>query len=295
MGTLCEDLFTNFSSLKKKVLYLCLSLVIITVSTILNGTVLYIIKKKRRLHQPSFYLIAALSFSDLCVGLFGGTCFMLANVVEKSSKCYLESAAFFITTFFTANTTLLLCVITYDRYSCIANVKSLGMHTNKRKVKIQIIVCFVISSLTAMTHILDRCYITIALKLLTLLIVTCFIFIGIYCWRLRKALSNYYKKKQHFKNLAGGLLKGINRSVLLLVLSFAVFLFPMVCVMAILIVFHATSKHPPSIPTYFVWCCTIGFLNSVFDPVIYAFRCDVIGKEIRKLLRKAKTRVLNVL
>lgn len=40
----------------------------------------------------------------------------------------------------------------------------------------------------------------------------------------------------------------------------------------------------------FAWGSLVSYLNGALNPIIYAYRCDAIGREIRKLVAKCMCR-----
>eukprot|EP00112_Aurelia_sp_Birch-Aquarium-sp1_P025133 Seg821.16 transcript_id=Seg821.16/GoldUCD/mRNA.D3Y31 product="Dopamine D2 receptor" protein_id=Seg821.16/GoldUCD/D3Y31 len=371
MGHPCKEYFAHLSSNIELVLYCIVNSIILLTAITENLVVLYTIVRKPRLHTPAYCLNAALALSDLLIVLLGGCSYVPIIAIGRIKECdirHIKPAIIVIHGTFTITTSLLLCLITRDRYHCIQSSKTTTPHTSMKKNILLALACFLISlALSSLVLLEFKVSWFSARELYSSLFSMAFVVIAIYYQKLRKLVKDHEKSirssncaiqmnskdtgpqqgghgynhqdtgpQQHHRDTgqetshqntgrqedrqdsgqeanhreAGPQLRdqstgqegnhrdtekqkrnsprrrsSINSSIIMLVGSFAVAYFPF----AIVFTMHTINervfqKLDPRVSHAFVWANTFGYLNAVIDPMIYAFRCDPIGKELRKFI-----------
>ena len=291
----CHEHYGTLNTTVEKVIYALINVVVIFVASFLNITVISIIKTRAVLHQPSFILIAALACSDLSMVMVSGTIYAAVILSGGTSNCGLEIATCCLTSTIAANSILLLCCITHDRYQCIKNSRTSRPYTTKKKAFIKIVSCISTSMIFSLVFYIETIHKLPfrAVEILSALMFSCFVYIIIYYIKLVKIV-----KANKVIILPGGpqnptadsrrqipsYLFNLNRSIFMLILSYAVAYFPVTIIFMIQIVLHRMNIPPNHTATAFIWCTTFGYLNALLDPLIYAYRSDAIGRELRKVI-----------
>lgn len=283
MRNSCDELFGSIEETWQMVLYVIIFAVLITLSTIFNSAVLVLIIKKPVLHRPSFVLIAALACSDLMMALGPGTIYLVITLLGKSKNCTVEIVTCCITSAIASTTVLLLCCITHDRYVCIRDCRKQTPHTTRRKVYAKIAVCCLVSSLvSSLFYIETIVHLPLrAVEILSCLMFGSFVHIIVHYMKLSRNLSLQqgragYKMNSHRTN--------VNYSIVMLVSTFLVAYSPITIIFLVHIFTYRMHLETNKKAVFaFLWCSLLGYFNSVIDPVIYAYRSDAIGREIRRV------------
>ena len=219
-------------------------------------------------------------------------------IFGPSKSCILETLCCWMTGTFTGTTMLLLCLITRERYLCIK--RNRRAYTGRANCKVHAALCLAASSIVSMTFIIETKYHLPfeAIEILSLLVFICFITIIVYYVRLRRVVELHQTEMKRQIAILRVTTKNpiqtknelslLNRSIFFLAASYALAAYIPVTVLFLLqIVQHRVFKRTTShLAPLFVWLSICGYLNCIIDPLIYAFRCDPIGKEIRKTFAK---------
>ena len=309
MGYPCKEYYYPITSHVEMVFYCVLTSLVIFPAIIENIVVIYTIISKPRLHTPAYCLNAALAISDLLIAFIGGIFYVLIIALGGSEDCLLKTCFVFVHGTFSITTSLLLVLITRDRYLCFRNSTSRTQHATAKKNIILALACFFISMALALAIFIELKYSAFsARELFSTLFFTAFVIIAIYYQKLRKLIKEHAQSQEDrlgrgqgrdhpdtsLRNRQSKKFASVNASIIMLVGSFAFAYFPF----AILFAVHTINqrifhKLDPKVSHAFVWANSFGYLNAVIDPLIYAFRCDPIGKELRKVVYKVKRNVFH--
>eukprot|EP00112_Aurelia_sp_Birch-Aquarium-sp1_P025132 Seg821.15 transcript_id=Seg821.15/GoldUCD/mRNA.D3Y31 product="Apelin receptor A" protein_id=Seg821.15/GoldUCD/D3Y31 len=309
MGYPCKEYYHPITSKIELIFYCIVTFLVIIPGVIENIVVIYTIISKPKLHTPAYCLNAALAISDLVIALVGGTCYALIIALGGSGNCLLKSSFVFVHATLTTTTSLLLAVITRDRYLSFKNSTSRTQHATVKKNIILALASFLASVTLALAIFIELEYsVFSARELYATAFVTAFVVIAIYYQKLRKLVKKHAKvqlaREETFltsfsqpdakqqRNRRSKKFASVNASIIMLVGSYAFAYFPF----AILFVVHTINerifnKLDTRVSHAFVWANSFGYLNAVIDPLIYAFRCDPIGKELRRIFYRVKRSV----
>eukprot|EP00112_Aurelia_sp_Birch-Aquarium-sp1_P025134 Seg821.17 transcript_id=Seg821.17/GoldUCD/mRNA.D3Y31 product="alpha-2 adrenergic receptor" protein_id=Seg821.17/GoldUCD/D3Y31 len=157
-----------------------------------NTIVLYTIISKSRLHRPAYCLNAALALSDLLIVLLGGCSYVPIIAFGRIEVCGLKPAIIVIHGTFTITTSLLLCLITRDRYLCIQSSRAATPHATKRKNILLALLCFLVSLVLSSAVLLEFWVSWFsARELYSGLFSMAFMVIAIYYQKLRKLVKEH--------------------------------------------------------------------------------------------------------
>ena len=310
MGYPCKEYYDPITSKIEMIFYCVLTSLVIIPGVIENVVVIYTIISKPRLHTPAYCLNAALAISDLLIALVGGTFYVLIIALGGSGNCLLKTGFVFVHATLSITTSLLLAVITRDRYIAFKNSTSMTQHATVKKNIVLALVCFLVSMTLALAVFIELEYsVFSARELYSAVFFTAFVVIAVYYQNLRKLVKEHAKvqlarettgisfnepdtKDQRCRCRQSKKFASVNASIIMLVGSYAFAYFPF----AILFVVHTINqrvfdKLDTGVSHAFVWANSFGYLNAVIDPLIYAFRCDPIGKELRRVFYRVKGRL----
>ena len=291
----CIELYGALNSTTETVFYTIINVTIIIVASVLNITIIVMIKTRPVLHKPSFILLGALACSDLAMVCVPGVLYLTITLKGVSVNGTIEMVTCVVTSSITVNNVLLLCCITYDRYQCIKHSMDSRPYTSMRKVCIKIGVCIVTSLSFSLTFYIES-VLTLPFRTVEVLFVImsgCFAYITVYYIRLSRVV-----RANRVHGLEGGPTdangnslrrvpshySSLNKSIFLLIASFILAYSPASSTSIARNILYRLSI-PPSkvIMNAIVWCTTFSFSNSLMDPLIYAYRSDLMGRELRRV------------
>ena len=85
--------------------------------------------------------------------------------------------------------------------------------------------------------------------------------------------------------------KSVNKSLISVIILFFVSWTPSIILMATFTAHHVLNEPiPDGYRIAFVWGSTVGYLNGALNPIIYSYRYDAIGREIRRMVEKVTRR-----
>ena len=269
---------------------------IIIVAAVLNFFIVYLIKTRSVLHQPSFILLAALSCSDLAMVCVSGTLYLAIALRGVSTDGNIEMVTCYITTTIATNILLILCCITHDRYQCIKHSMDSEPYTTTRKVAVKIVLCIVTSFICSSVFIIEYHYKLPVRAVESFSIVTSggMSYINVYYVKLSRLVKANTVTRLRLgtstsaRNLARRVSSpssNVNKSILLLVAAFVISILPFGVTTAVRNILHRLDITPNKgfmIAT--LWFSTLSFSNSMINPLIYAYRCDSFGRELRKVI-----------
>lgn len=110
--------------------YWVLSFLIVLVTNVGNGVVIYLIITRHSLHLTNNYFILSLAIADICTGIF---VIPASYICDQLGTCNLGLAYLFFNTFFFASVAN-VCVLTLDRYISITNPLKYFLFMNNKLV-----------------------------------------------------------------------------------------------------------------------------------------------------------------
>ena len=114
--------------------------------------------------------------------------------------------------------------------------------------------------------------------------------------RQERAQRRNHRETDRRKGASSRRRSSINSSIIMLIGSFAFAYFPFAIVFTIHTINERVfGKTDSRVSHAFVWANSFGYLNAVIDPLIYAFRCDPIGKELRKFIYSARRKMFGTM
>ncbi|KAK3707185.1 hypothetical protein QZH41_007165 [Actinostola sp. cb2023] len=118
------------ASFKSPLWYWLLTLLIVIVTNIGNGMVIYLIITRRSLHLTNNYYIFSLAVADICTGIF---VIPGSYICEQLQTCNISLAFVFYNTFFFASVAN-VCALTLDRYISIVIPLKYFLYMNNKRV-----------------------------------------------------------------------------------------------------------------------------------------------------------------
>ena len=295
MSGSCGEFYGALNTAVEAILYTIIHIAIIIVASLLNITIIILIKTRPILHNPSFILLAALACSDLAMVCLSGTLYLTITLNGNSSGGTIKMATCYIISSITVNNLLLLCCITQDRYQCIKHSMDSRPYTTMRKAYVKIVFCLITSILVSSTFFIEAKYDLPfrADESLFIIISGSFLYIIVYYFKLSKAVKfnriNSTLWGQEDSN--GGAVRrppscysNLNKSIFLLVASYIVAYLPGAVTGSIRnISSRLNVAAPKGVVFATAWSATFSLSNSLMDPLVYSYRSDAIGKELRKV------------
>ena len=272
-------------------------------SVIGNSLVIYLVWRKVSLWSPTYLLISFLAMSDLFTSLFGQTSYCISLTILKDLPCNLVGAIAFMNVANCVSSLLLLSLIARDRYLRVSKRQTYLDYTSNRFAITASIACYLLGVIVASLFLFHNRVIQISSTFATASIGTCsFIFICLKSRQITKVVKDHVGQMQaNRQNTSASektaltrsfnVEKSVNKSIFFVIILFFVSWTPAIILMAIFTVHHVLNE--PIADRYriaFVWGSTVGYLNGALNHVIYSYRCDAIGREIRRIIRKVTRR-----
>ena len=291
----CREMYGTLDTTIEIVFFTLTNVIIIIFASVLNISIIFLMKTRSVLRQPSFFLLAALACTDLIMACIGGILYLTITLKGISKDGKIETATCFITSSFMVNNILLLCCITYDRYQCIKCSMDSRPYTTRRQVAVKIVICLIASLILSCTFYVETVYYLRirTIELIFMLTIGCFCYIAMYYFKLSRLV-----RANQIHNLAlqpqdsnDSTMRrtpprntNLNKSILLLVIAYIV-AFVSTSITAIIRNSKYRFKVAPSKAAILatLWSMTFMFSNAVIDPLIYTYRSDAIGRELRKV------------
>ena len=269
-------------------------------SVIGNSFVIYIVWRKATFRSPTYLLMSFLAMSDLLMSLFGQTSYCISLTILKDLPCKLVRAIAFMNVANCVSSLLLLSLIARDRYLHVSKRQGYLDHTSNRFAITASIACYVFGMITASLFAINNRIIQISSTFVfAVLGSSSFIFICIKSRQITRIVQNHIKQiqanrqntftSQHVAlKRSINIEKSVNKAIFSVIILFFVSWTPVIILM---IIFTAHNIRNELITDgyriAFVWGSTISYLNGALNHVIYSYRSDAIGREIRKRVATA--------
>ena len=245
-----------------------------------------------------------LAASDFLTSLVGQTLYCVSVIIPKEDlSCSIVKALLFFNVSSCTSSVLLLSLIARDRYLHVFKGRMYLNHTSSRFAITASIVCHLLGMIVAFLFTFDARIMKAAGAVAFVLIGT-FSFIVI-CLKSRQIKGRI---KDHIRQMEANrqntsaiermaymrsfeMEKSLNRSIFSIIILFFASWTPVIVFMTIFAAFSIQNE--PIANEYriaFVWGSTAIYLNGALNHVIYSYRCDAIGREIRMTVAKIARR-----
>ena len=303
----CFSLTIQLNSKATQAIFIAVNSVLFTFSVIGNSTVIYLVWSKAALRLPTYLLMSFLALSDLLTSLFGQLLFVISLIISKDDlSCFLNKASTFMNVANCTSSLLLLSLIARDRYLFLSTPRRYFEHTSNRFAAAASIASNLFGMIVASLITLDERNMKISGTIaFAVLVVSSFTFICLKSTQIKTIVKDHIRHMEtNFQNTTEleriadkrsfTIEKSVNRSIFSIIILFFVSWTP-IFVLAIIL---AVKRIQNASITYgyrvaFNWALTAVYLNSALNHLMYSYRCDAIGLEIRrtvaKVTRQART------
>ena len=292
----CGDFYGTLYTTPERVLYTIVNVLLIIAASLLNISVTTLIRTRSVLHQPSFILLAALACNDLAMVCISGSLNLAITLMGVSKDGAIEMVTCSITSTCAVNNLLLLCCITHDRYQCINHCMDRRPYTTKRRVAVKIVLCIFASFIGSSIFTIEAAFnLPIrAVEAMLIMVSGAFCYLVLYHFKIsrfvRRNRINVSSSEPQDSNEASvrqdpSYNSRLNRSIYLLIAAYVVTFFP--CSVAAVIrniLYRLNMSTSDGLAMFSAWSATLSLSNALVDPLIYTYRCNVFGRELRKVL-----------
>ena len=284
-------------------IFIASNLVLFILSITGNSLVMYLVWTKSALRSPTYFLMSFLALSDLFTSLFGQLSYCISTIFFKDVPCAVDKAIGFVNFTSCTCSLLLLSLIARDRYLHVSKKQDYSSHTSIKFSIIASILCYLLGMIIASLSTFDEMAIKISSPFaFAILGTSSFTFI---CIKARQINRIVFDHNQHMQvtcrassmleenatNRRKNFEKAVNRSIFSVIILFFVSWIPVIILMITITVQNFLNK--PISDDYRValaWGSTVSYFNGAFNPIIYGYRCDAIGRQIRKIIKKVTGR-----
>ena len=271
--------------------------ILFTLSVIGNSLIVYLVWGKAQLRSPTYLLMSFLAMSDLLMSLFGQFSFFISITVVKSISCAMDKVLAFMHVTSCISSLLLLSLIAQDRCLHVTKQQRYLSYTSIRFAVTASIACYLFGMMVAAMFIFDDRTVRLLSPIAIAAIgISSFTFI---CLKSRKIIRivQEHNKQMHLNcrdaidrtavARSRAFEKSVNKSIFCIIAVFFASWTPIIVVMTIYTMHNFLNK--PILDVYriaFSWSTFISYLNGALNPIIYSYRCDAIGREIRRIIWK---------
>ena len=299
----CHSHNTGFE-LPVNIIFFVYNITCAIISVFGNGVVVYVIRKVRRLQNPSNWLLMGLASADLLAGAIAQP---LAGIYKaffhSSSRCDVEKIILFMSAASCCTSLPLLCFIARDRYLHLSEGTAYNQISSRRKISFQIFGSWVIGLITAGTFMLKgsalRWY--LGFTVWSVLISSSFIYASVMYFRIQKIVQTHFKRMRdkddthmheassHMSSMSAARLakqKSYNTTMLIVLSLFFIAFFPFMVSVIITVPYRIKGEIPIWLRQGLEWTTSLMYANGAINPFIYAIRYRDVGREMKNLIRK---------
>ena len=271
--------------------------ILFTLSVIGNSLVIYLVWGKTQLRSPTCLLMSFLAMSDLLMSLFGQLSFVISIAVVKGISCTMDKALAFMHVTSCISSLLLLSLIARDRYLHVAKQQRYLDCTSNRFAITASIACYLFGMMVAAMFLFDDRTVRLLSPIAIAVIGnSSFTFICLKSRKIIRIIQDHNKQmelncRDAIDKTAAARSKtferSVNKSIFSIIAVFFASWTPIIVVMTIYTVHNFLNR--PIADGYriaFSWSTFISYLNGALNPIIYSYRCDAIGREIRRIVKK---------
>ena len=295
----CFRFIIHLTGLVHQATFIACNSILFLCSVAGNSLVIYLVWAQHTLRSPTFFLISFLAMSDLLTSLFGQSSYCTALVFLEDISCTMDKAIAAIHFTSCSSSILLLSLIARDRYLHVSKRQDYHDHTSNRFAITASIVCYFLGiTVAVLSTFEDRAVKFSSTFAFAAIGASSFIFICLRSRQITRIVQDHSKQMQvncRSSNVLGknALIRSskferaVNKSIFLVIILFFVSWTPVIIFMIIFTVHNVLNK--PIANGYrvaFGWASTFIYFSGALNPVIYAYRHDAIGREIRKRVAK---------
>ena len=299
----CVKLCIQLTGWISQTIFLTINSALFILSLTGNSLVIYLVWTKPTLRSPTYFLMSFLALSDLLTSLFGQLSYSIAVTLFNDISCATDKAIAFFHLSSSSSSLLLLSLIARDRYLHVSKRQDYSHYTSIRFSIIASIFCYLLGVLVASLFTFDDMTIRISSTFtFAILGTSSFTFICIKARQINRIIVNHIKRMQatcparsilqeNISIRSDNIEKAVNRSIFSVIILFFVSWTPVIILMIIFTV-HIFFNKPISdrYRIALVWASTVLYLNGALNPIIYSYRCDAIGQQIRRIIAKVNGR-----
>lgn len=304
----CFKFTIPFDNMPLKIIYFILNTCLLLLSVTGNSIIIYLIWTKSILKTPTCYLISALALSDFLTAIFGQMSYYISVCFFQDVSCTVDKAITFMNASSCTSSLLFLSLISRDRFLHVSKGIRYSEHTStKFSIIASITTCF-FGMFIASLFVFENQSVRIASTFVfATLGASSFGYICIKSRQINRLVTNHVKEMQQalkrgqqgtdedtissYKKIEGT----VNRSIFSVIILFFVAWTPVIILM-IIFTFYNIIEEPigERFRIAFAWGSLASYFNGALNPVIYAYRCDAIGREIRKVIANLACRANRV-
>ena len=295
----CFRLSVQLTGWVSQTIFLTINTVLFLFSLTGNSLVMYLVWTKSALRSPTYFLMSFLALSDLLTSLFGQLSYSISITLLNNISCNLDKEIGFFNVSSCTCSLLLLSLIARDRYLHVSKKQDYSNHTSIKFSIIASILSYLLGMLVASLFTLDVRALKISSPFaFAILGTSSFTFICIKARQINRIVADHSKHMQashparsilqenistRYKNVE----KAVNRSIFSVIILFFVSWTPVIILMIIFTI-NGFLKKPISdgYRIALAWGLTVSYLNGALNPIIYGYRCDAIGRHIRRIITK---------
>ena len=283
-----------------QVIFITVNSILFISSVIGNSLVIYLVWSKAALRSPTYLLMSFLAASDLLKSLFGQLLFCVAVTIHRVDfSCNVVKPLVFMNVLNCTSSFLLLSLIARDRHILLSNGRNYLNHTSSRFAITASIVCYLLGAIVgALITFNDRSINASGIITFAVLGTSSFIIICIKSRQIMKIVKDHIRHMEANRQNTTALEntaymrsfkieKSLNRSIFSIIILYLISWTPIIILMIILAAMGIRKE--PITDAYrvaFNFVLTAVYLNSALNPVVYSYRCDAIGQEIRRTVAK---------
>ena len=296
----CFSLATQLTGWASQITFIVVNLMLFICSVIGNSLVVYLVWSKAALRSPTYLLMSFLAGSDFLTSLVGQSMYCVSVIIPKEDlTCSMVKALIFVNVANCTSSLLLLSLIARDRYLHVSKRQSYRNYTSNRFAITASIACYLIGMIVALLFTFDARFMKIlGAVAFAVLGTSSFIAICLKSRQILKIVKNHIREMEANRQNTSALEriaymqsfkmeKSVNRSIFSITILFFVSWIPVIVLMAAFAVLNILSE--PITEEYritFVWGSAAVYFNGAFNHVIYSYRCDAIGREIRRTVAR---------
>ena len=303
----CFSLAIQLTGWVSQSIFITVNSILLILSVIGNSLVVYLVWSKAALRSPTYLLMSSLAVSDFFTSIFGQLLFVISvNISRDNISCFFVKTLIFMNVVSCTSSLLLLSLIARDRYLLLSTRRSYLNHTSNRFALTASIVCYIFGAIVgALIAFDDRTINASGIAAFAVLGTSSFIFICLKSRQILKIVKDHIRHMEASRQNTTALEhtaymrsfkieKSVNRSIFSIIILYVLSWTPII-ILTIILAVKGVRKEPitDGYRIAFNFVLTAVYLNGSLNYIVYSYRCDAIGQEIRrivaKVIRRART------
>ena len=283
-----------------RMLYFSGNIILALTAFLGNGVVIYLVWYNTKLHRPTYYFMSALALSDFTTAFLGQLTFCIEVTFKQFTSCTYDKVIAFFNASSCSSSLFLLCLIARDRYIHVAKRTLYQSHMSKTYSKRASAACFLVGIFVATLFVIeDRFTRVVSTLAFAVVASSCFTFIAVHSKRILRIVGDHIRhmhesmpkeataRQKGNVQTSEAMERAINRSIFSVIALYFFAWSPVIILMLIFTYHNIKGEHIGEGYRYaFAWCSFVSYFNGALNPMIYSYRCDAIGQEMRKLVRR---------